>query len=58
MKQKIDYPEEFIGMWGKRYKLVKVYKNFALYETKHYRTCYNLETILREMAYKRNCTGG
>lgn len=53
-----DYPKEFIGMWGKKYKLVKVYKNFALYETNHYRTCYNLETILREMVYKRNCTGG
>jgi hypothetical protein len=51
-----DYPEEFIGR--KKYKLVKIYKNYALYETDNYKTCFNLETIERVLDFKKKNAGG
>lgn len=42
------YPEEFIGR--KKYKLVKEYKFFGLYETKQgYKICFDLEGIRSEI---------
>jgi hypothetical protein len=56
MKIQKNYPEEFIGRYRKKYKLVKVYKYYGLYITETgYKTCFNLETIGRELVYKRDC---
>lgn len=45
-----DYPKEFIGLHGRKYKLIKEYKNFALYEApKGYKICFDYNGIRREI---------
>lgn len=53
--QKITYPEEFKGLYGKKYTLVKVYKHYGLYITETgYRVCFDINGIKKEMSRKRN----
>lgn len=53
MKTK-EYPEEFIGRHDKKYKLVKVYKHYAMYESEAgYKICFDLDGIKREQLMKR-----
>ena len=49
------YPEEFTGMYDKKYKLIKQYKNYGLYinEKYGYKICFDLNGIKREQTLKR-----
>lgn len=52
--QKNIYPEEFTGLYGKKYKLIKEYKDYGLYITETgYKTCFNLDGIYREKTLKK-----
>lgn len=49
------YPEEFTGMYDKKYKLIKQYKNYGLYMNIEcgYKICFDLNGIKREQTLKR-----
>jgi len=58
MKIQKNYPEEFIGKTGRKYKLVQTYKFYGLYKTETgYNVCFDLEGIRRETEYKREVMG-
>ena len=52
MKQKIHYPKEFIGIRYKKYKLIREYKWYALYESEQgWKICFDIEGIRSEMRW-------
>ena len=58
MKIQKNYPEEFIGRYGKKYKLIKAYRFYGLYISETgYKICFDLESIRRETIFKRDIMG-